>query len=331
MDAIAVQSGHEDSADPLRYITNEELRGFYLISPWRIAIDTTITWATVFGAIWLWAVTANAASYALAFFLIATRQHALNTFVHEAAHFNISRKKWWNDFLSDVLYATPHLINTDSYRGKHLEHHKHLGDHNRDQEFKARYVIRGTRFLRYSVTTLSGWGLLHAVRSYVPSLSDRRAPRRRYVLLVALTNGLLFAYCWAVRAPWAFLTLWLLPLFTLTLYISMLRVISEHQSESYATEGKEIFDADIKPAYTRTIAAGPAERYVFSPLNFCYHNEHHWFPAVPYTQLPRLHRLLLDRGYYSANPGLRGDSYVAVIKSLVLAKEPAFTRRSTGE
>src|SRR5690242_1844711 len=217
MDAIAVQSGHEDSADPLRYITNEELRGFYLISPWRIAIDTTITWATVFGAIWLWAVTANAASYALAFFLIATRQHALNTFVHEAAHFNISRKKWWNDFLSDVLYATPHLINTDSYRGKHLEHHKHLGDHNRDQEFKARYVIRGTRFLRYSVTTLSGWGLLHAVRSYVPSLSDRRAPRRRYVLLVALTNGLLFAYCWAVRAPWAFLTLWLLPLFTLTL------------------------------------------------------------------------------------------------------------------
>jgi hypothetical protein len=40
---------------------------------------------------------------------------------------------------------------------------------------------------------------------------------------------------------------------------------------------------------------------------------------VPYTRLPALHRLLVERGYYREHPQFLGRSYTSVLTGLVYA------------
>ena len=305
------------SQGPSDYVSREEIKALYRNHPGRILFAAVFTWGLILVSFWLWAKTSHVAALGVAFFVIATRQHALNNLVHEASHYNISRNKMLNDLISDILFAAPHLISTQGYKDKHLLHHAHLGNHRLDGEIKTRYLIRGRHFLRYTLASLTGLLALDVVRSYQPVMTSSQGSRVRYVLLVCLTNGALFGYCFWLGIPFAYFYLWVLPLFTLTVYLAMLRVVAEHQPEEYAELEAEDYEMDIKPPLTRTIPAGPIERFIFAPINFCYHNEHHYFPAVPFTQLPKLHRLLKERGYYQAHPECLGTSYRAVLKKAV--------------
>jgi fatty acid desaturase len=139
----------------------------------------------------------------------------------------------------------------------------------------------------------------------------------RSLALVAATNGLLLAYCWALGSPWAYFYLWLLPLLTLAGYLGTLRVVAEHQPLAYSQLPAEDFDAVLEPPLTRSIPAGPIARFFVAPLNFCYHFEHHAFPAIPYASLPKLHRLLHERGFFRDHPESLGSGYGAVLISLI--------------
>ena len=69
-----------------------------------------------------------------------------------------------------------------------------------------------------------------------------------------------------------------------------MRLISEHS----AVPGAD-------PAYTvtRTTLARWWERWLILPRNIHYHIEHHWYPSVPFYNLPALHARLM------ANPEFR--------------------------
>ncbi len=47
---------------------------------------------------------------------------------------------------------------------------------------------------------------------------------------------------------------------------------------------------------TRTVLAGPWERLFIAPNRVNFHLEHHLIMAVPHYNLPRMHRLLRERG-----------------------------------
>jgi fatty acid desaturase len=305
------------------YLSKDELARMYAINSWAVARATVFTWFCILGSFWAWSVTHHWLVWAAAFFVIATRQHALNNLVHEAAHYSISRDRALNDWISDVLYAAPHLISTEGYRQKHLLHHSDLGDPRLDTEIKPRYLIAGTKFFKQTALALFGYAAIVAVRSYTPMLQGpKSAPNPRHALLVAATNGGLLAYCWWLGAPLAYFHLWLLPLFTLTMYISTLRVIAEHQPEAYAAAGIENLDGQM-PKFTRSIAAGALERFVFGPVNFCYHNDHHFVPGVPFAHLPELNRLLRDRGFYEADDEHLARNYLGVLYRLVFPSRAA--------
>jgi fatty acid desaturase len=62
----------------------------------------------------------------VAWLVIGNRQHALGILMHEAAHGNISRAKWLNDWTARLFTAWPLGIQLDNYRQFHLHHHARL-------------------------------------------------------------------------------------------------------------------------------------------------------------------------------------------------------------
>jgi fatty acid desaturase len=304
--------------DIREYIDAAELQALYQRQPWRYLRDGLAIWTVILGAIAAALLSGNIFVTILAFAVVAGRQLALNNMVHEASHYLLSRNKELNDWLSDVFFAAPHLISTDGYRGKHLPHHTHLGHPPEDVEFKARYLFRGRRFLWRSLWAVAGGTSLVTAASY-GSRSSNNPNGLRAMVLIALTNGALLAYCWALGSPWAYFYLWLLPLLTLAGYLGTLRVVAEHQPESYAQWPEEDFESPLEPPLTRSIPAGPIARFFVAPLNFCYHFEHHAFPAIPYASLPKLHRLLHERGFFKDHPESLGTGYGAVLTSLIRA------------
>jgi fatty acid desaturase len=310
-----MRSFEDDSQTITGLFSADEWRELAQIRPWPLARAAVGTWACILGALYLWSTYPGVITFVVAAVVIGARQHALNNLVHEASHFSVSRNKTLNDWLSDVFFATPHFISTNAYRVKHTLHHSGLGDPHKDTEAKPRYVLRGVGFLRHTAMALCGLEALRAAAQYSPAGGGAGHPFRYYPLTVA-TNGALLAYCAWLGKPEAYFLLWLLPLFTVAMYISTLRVIAEHQSVPYAQRGIEDFRSRL-PRFTRSIPAGAIERFFFGPVNFCYHQEHHLAPGIPFPNLPTLHHGLRAKGYFAIHEDRLGETYIGTLMNLV--------------
>jgi fatty acid desaturase len=292
------------------------VKALYQRNPWRYVRDGIAIWTVILAAMAAAILSDSVLVVLAAFAVVAGRQLALNNMVHEGSHYLLARDKRLNDWICDIFFAAPHLISTQGYRDKHLPHHSHLGHPPEDGEFKARYLLRGRRFWWRSLWAVAGGTSLVTLGLY-GKVAPRSDSQLRSLALVAITNGLLLGYCWALGSPWAYFYLWLLPLLTLAGYLGTLRVVAEHQPLAYSQLPAEDFDAILEPPVTRSIPAGPIARFFVAPLNFCYHFEHHAFPAIPYASLPKLHRLLRERGFFRDHPESLGTSYGAVLASLI--------------
>jgi fatty acid desaturase len=95
--------------------------------------------------------------------------------------------------------------------------------------------------------------------------------------------GLALAGYW-----WAYLALWIVPLATWFPLVTRLRNIAEHAC----------VDTREDPfSHARTTKANILERLLIAPYWVHYHGEHHVFMHVPCYHLPRLHRMLMEKGY----------------------------------
>lgn len=313
--------------DPRGFVTADELRQLSTIAPWSIVTKTVTTWALVASALWAWAATRNVLVFAAAFVVISACQHAFFLLAHEGAHYSVARRRSLNDLISDVFFAGPIFYTTARYREGHLPHHTHLGDHALDLERRTWVLIRGKHFLRLLVVAFSGWGALRAIIGLTPEKVGARESPVRYVVAVGGVNGAMLAYCWLLGAPLAYFALWLLPLFTLTYLLLIVRTVAEHQPLSYARRDTGDDGLDLVPVLTRTFATSWIERFVFAPVG-AHHHEHHLLPGVPFAQLPRLHALLAARGYYAAQPECVETSYWSLLKRLILLPGDAEPRTS---
>lgn len=308
-DAEALEAG--------KCLSSEELRRLYTPDAKRIARDTAATWAVILVSLAWAALVPHPLVYAVVFLVIGARQLALSHLVHDASHYNVSRNKALNDLVSDVFFAAPILISTTSFRKVHQLHHSFLGEAERDTDVRAWYNIRGSRFLVRSLMTLCGVEAAKASLTYTQQGSRDLPAALRQAALAAVSNLLLLGFCWWLGAPLVYFGLWLVPIFTITVYLLALRVILEHQTVDYAEQGIDQFDRSFEPPLVRSITAGPVERFIIGSMNFCRHHEHHLFPGVPYSHLPELHQLLTERGYFDNRPAVLAGSYAEVLRSLV--------------
>jgi fatty acid desaturase len=49
----------------------------------------------------------------------------------------------------------------------------------------------------------------------------------------------------------------------------------------------------------RTTLVGPVERFFLAPMHFNYHAEHHFYPMIPWHNLPEAHRILSRHPHYA--------------------------------
>ena len=89
-----------------------------------------------------------------------------------------------------------------------------------------------------------------------------------------------------------YLVLWVLPLVTVLQPILRLRAIAEHGAVTDLS-------SPLTAARCKRTEGSPVNwigRALLFPHHVNYHLEHHLYPAVPHYHLPKLHRLLQQKG-----------------------------------
>lgn len=209
--------------------------------------------------------------------------HALGILLHEAVHGNFFRHRVLDRWAAFLLGA-PTLVSAEAYRVTHLLHHRYNRGAKDPDELGNYLADRRLLSLAFY-----GWVVLGmlAFVLHVPIAALRRGTRGdrirvigQYLLLAALYAGVIRVAA-SIDALDVLVHGWLIPLGVVWLLVN-LRGWSEH----LLTEpGHPLTE-------TRTVTSNALVRAALCNLN--YHLEHHLFPAVPWYNLPRVHRLLRD-------------------------------------
>jgi fatty acid desaturase len=231
--------------------------------------------------------------------------------LHEVVHRAVVRES--GDRLYRILglaYAIPSGISASQFTRWHLDHHASLGS---DEEDPKRHYLspkRNARWLKalYFTPALFPIYFRAAAKenaSYEPELQKRIA-RERWAT-IAFQLGVLALI--AVIGGWfiAF-KLYIVPVFFVFPIAFALNRLGQHY---------DIDPAD--PAKWSTLMKG-SWFWDFAYLYSNYHLEHHYFPSVPFYNLPRLQKLLMP--FYERRR-IAAHSYGELVwQWLVLNKKP---------
>lgn len=288
-----------------RLLTFEERKVLLAIDPWRSAWTVAVNWLVTFAAMALVAYWPNVLTVVAALFIIGARQLGMAIVMHEAAHRTLFKQRWLNDFVGNWLAAYPVWTDLGPYRAYHLKHHAHTWTaQDPDIGLALPFPITPESFRRKVWRDLSGQtGVKQAILVLNRDLGrgGKRNQRNQDMGLsggaradvgwhkvapVALTNVVLLALLTAVGHPALYL-LWVGAWLTTYRLLTRIRAIAEHSMAS---------DPADQMRNTRTTIASWWERLLIAPNRVNFHLEHHLMMTVPHHNLPRLHRLLRERG-----------------------------------
>ena len=307
--AAAAGSGN---AAARRLLTAEELAPLTRLDDLRSAGAVLQTFliiaaAVAFGA-WAW----PSPWVALSVLVVGIQQHALFILAHESAHYRLFSSRVVNDGIGRLI-GMAGAISMCTYRVVHRLHHNNLyTDEDPDTAIHGGYP-RGRAYLwrklGEDLLGLNAWKTF-AYFFGAPAINDatdralrplddtspplRAAARADRIAVIGFQLALPLA-CLAVGGVHALLlyaVLWLLPMLTVLQPILRLRAICEHGATTD-------FSSPLTAARTNRGRGGFVNllgRALLFPHHVNYHLEHHLYPAVPHYHLPRLHRLLRDKG-----------------------------------
>jgi fatty acid desaturase len=288
-------------------LSREEISQLVETNNWRGFCSIALDWGLVAAAMALVAVIPNPLTILLAIALIGTRQLGFAVLMHEAAHHTLFRNRALNDWAGNWLCAYPIWADLRPYRSYHLQHHaKNWTKDDPDLDLATKFPVTRASMRRKIWRDLSGqvgWKRARAtlrrdlfdatskarrenVVTTVGQTSDAGRPGWHNLKGVVLTNLALFALLAAFGHP-ELMLLWLVAWLTVNSLVTRIRSIAEHAMPT--DPGDELRN-------TRTTLASPWARLFIAPNRVNYHLEHHLLMTVPLHKLPRLHRLLRERG-----------------------------------
>ena len=231
--------------------------------------------------------------------------------LHEVVHRAVVKDS--NDRLYRILglmYAIPSGISASQFTKWHLDHHANLGSDDEDPKRHWLSPKRNARWLKslYFTPALFPIYFRAAAKetaSYEPELRKRIARER--LVTIAFQLSVLIAIA-LIGSPFLAWKLYVVPIFFVFPIAFALNRLGQH------------YDIDPSdPAKWATLVPSSwfwNATYLFS--NF--HLEHHYFPSVPFYNLPRLQKLLLP---FYAKRGIEAHGYAALVWNwLVLNKKP---------
>ncbi len=269
-------------------------------APIRLLLQTLVEWGCI---VCLAIIAERFASVAVSLacmLLIATRQHALLTLMHDYSHYQFSRqKKWWNDLLGDVFTAFPFFITIYGFRRNHHLHHRFTWTAN-DPNHVAAAAKQRYQFPKLYSQVLAeifkhsiGFYTFAELKRYTVSAGMSIALPRSTHIHRAIFTVVLCAVV-TVQGWWmAVLLYWIMPMATFLMAILYVRDLGEHVGLP-----KPGFDS------SRTVLPNWFERLLIAQNGVNFHTEHHRFPSVPFFRLHRLHRILMQ------DPAYRSEAVV---------------------
>ena len=248
----------------------------------------------------------------LSIVVVGVQQHGLFILAHEAAHYRLFRQRGLNDAVGRTI-GMAGAISMCTYRVIHRLHHNNLyTDDDPDTAIHGGYP-RGTAYLWKKIAQDAiGWNAWKTFAYFfgAPALNEetqraarplddtspqlRRAARidRWFVVAFQVLAPLVCFVLGGWRGLAQYATFWLVPMVTVLQPILRLRAICEHGAVSD-------FSSPLTAARSNRSGGGAVNvlgRALLFPHHVNYHLEHHLYPAVPHYRLPRLHRLLAEKG-----------------------------------
>lgn len=253
-----------------------------------------------------------------ALFIIAGKQLACAVLMHDSSHHSVFSNKKVNDFVGTwVGYL---LFNKmQSYRPYHKLHHITTGTIEDPDLLLARAypTSRKSMIRKFSRDLFGITGFKSSIALLMMSLGyikytqagvvektkkEERKINWMGLLGPVISNFMLFALLAFLFDPSIYLY-WLLAYFTTFQFCVRVRAMAEHSM---------VEDTSDPMRNTRTTKANFIERLLFAPYHVNYHLEHHMLMTVPSYNLPKMHQLLVDRGFYEK--GLLANGYWDIIK-----------------
>jgi len=276
-------------------LSRDDIDALLEMRDWKSWRSIAVNWALVAASFVLVARWPNPITVLVAVFVIGARQLGFAVLMHEAAHRTLFRNRRLNDWAGNWLCAYPVWGDLYPYRPYHLQHHaKTWTADDPDLELANPFPITRASLRRKVWRDLSGktgWKRFRATLKRDLGSSRGRVRRNFDAGLealhgVAITNGILLALLVAAGHPALYL-LWIAAWLTSYSLVMRVRSIAEHAM---------IPDPESDVGNTRTTLARWWERLLIAPNYVNYHLEHHLLMTVPHYNLPRMHRLLRDRG-----------------------------------
>lgn len=277
--------------DPKDVFSAEEWAPLAKRSSWLGLACVAGAWALIVAAAAMFVLWPNPLTYLLAVMIIGARQLGLAILMHDAAHGALHSNSKVNDWVGEWLCAAPVGARLVSYRNYHLKHHKFTEQpEDPDLALSAPFPITKRSLRRKIIRDLTGQTFFKQRRAQLFGGREDGEVVNASTGHFLLMNAMLLAICIAAGVWWAYPALWLVPLATWFQFITRIRNIAEHAV---------VNTKDDPFTHARTTLANPIERLLVAPYWVHFHGEHHVFMHVPCYRLERLHRMLMDKGYWS--------------------------------
>jgi fatty acid desaturase len=272
--------------------SDDVLKSFEVVRPWRFWWDWLWTVVPVFGLIYL-CEQVSFLFYIPAVYLIGSRIFRLALLGHEGVHGLLFRSSKWNTFVARYLCHFPVMISFSRYRAIHLLHHRFVGE-GQDPDG---YIYQGypicfrTWLKRTLVGILIGRALLNffeyftEVPVHVRKLFGR--PEGRQLLVKSDFSQYLIFWCVVLLTiiyfeAWYYFALYYLVPAYLLMPFNELSNAYQHGAYSGKAQSR-----------SQTLPYGLME-FIF-PLHLNFHFEHHLNSRVPHYNLPVYSRALKAR------------------------------------
>ena len=311
----AAQAG-SGNAQARRVLSPTELAPLTELNDWRALASVGLTAAVIAAAIGFGLAVWPSAWLIVAVLVIGVQQHAMFILAHEAAHYRLFRNRALNDAVGRAI-GMASGISMCTYRVIHRLHHNNLyTDDDPDTAIHGGYP-RGVAYLwkklARDLAGLNAWKTfayffgapsINADTQRISRPLDDTSPALRAsaradrwgVLACQSAAPLVALAIGGTQGLLQYAVLWLLPMLTVLQPILRLRAIAEHGG---VVDLSSPLTAARSNRTTGSLGNVLARMLLF-PHHVNYHLEHHLYPAVPHYHLPRLHRLLQDKGVLAA-------------------------------